>query len=343
MIIPNQRFIVKWHSKNKKHYESFGYKFTKNGDSFEVGLEELPKKSHQVIKVRCDCCGEIVDVTLTNYNRKTVGSKDCCTHCKTIKTKESMLTLYGEETPIKIKQFKEKIESTNLEKYGAACVLSCESVQQKVKQTLHENFGVNTPFESQEIKDKAKATLIEKYGVDNSFKSDEVRRKIIDTMQARYGVDNPMQEQKFIDKAKKTCVEKYGGESSQCSAEIRQKSMKTLLKNGTVPTSKAEVAMVEILKEMFGKDNCIAQFPLDKIFFDCLLEYNGIKIDVEFDGSFWHDRNQDYDNRRDYFVKRQGYKVLRFHSKGNIPTKSQIETGVEYLASPQHWRYKINI
>ena len=101
MIIPNQRFVVKWHPKNKKHYESFGYKFTKNGDSFEVGLEELPKKSHQVIKVRCDYCGEIIDVTLTNYNRKTVGSKDCCTQCKTIKTKESMIMLYGEDTPHK--------------------------------------------------------------------------------------------------------------------------------------------------------------------------------------------------------------------------------------------------
>ncbi len=177
LFLPNQKFIVKWNPANKKHYESFGYKFTKVGDSFEVNLEELPKKSHQVIKVQCDYCGKIIEVTLTNYNRKTVGTKDCCTHCRTIKTKESMVKLYGEEIPIKIKQFKDKIEATNLAKYGATCVLSCKSIQRKAQQTLHENFGVDSPFESQEIKGKARATLIDRYGVENSFKSNEVREK----------------------------------------------------------------------------------------------------------------------------------------------------------------------
>ena len=33
--------IVKWNGKNRKHYESLGYKFTKNGDSFEVPVEQL--------------------------------------------------------------------------------------------------------------------------------------------------------------------------------------------------------------------------------------------------------------------------------------------------------------
>lgn len=343
LIIPNQKFIVKWNPRNKEHYESFGYKFTKVGDSFEVKLEELPKKSHQHIKVQCDYCGEVIEVTLTNYNRKTVGEKDCCSKCKHLKSQESIEKLYGEKIPTKIKQFKDKIEATNLEKYGCTCVLSSDEIRSKIKQTMKNKYGVNSPFESKEIREKAKETLIKNYGVDNSLKSGEVRSKAKQTMQRKYGVDNAMQLQCFIDKAKQTCIEEYGGESSQCSIEVRQKSMESLLKNGTIPTSKAEIAMVEKLKEMYGENNCIAQFPLDRIFFDCLIDYNGIKIDVEFDGSFWHDNKKDYDNRRDYFVKRKGYKVLRFHSKGNVPTEEQIKNGVEFLANPQHWRYKINI
>lgn len=228
MIIPNQKFIVKWGPSNKKHYESFGYKFTKVGDSFEVKLEELPKKSHLHIKIQCDYCGEVIEVTLTNYNRKTVGDKDCCSKCKHLKTQESTEKLYGEKFPVKVKQFKDKMETTNLEKYGHTCVLASEEIRGKVKQTLKNKYGVESPFESKEIREKAKETLIENYGVDNSLKSIEVRNKAKQTMQRKYGVDNAMQLQCFIDKAKRTCIEKYGGESSQCSLEVRQKTMETL-------------------------------------------------------------------------------------------------------------------
>lgn len=343
MILPDQKFVVKWNINNKRHYESFGYQFTKIGDSFEVVLEELPKRSHQTIKIQCDYCGEIIEVTLSNYNRKTVVDKDCCAKCKHFKSQESMEKLYGDKFPVRVQQFKEKMEQTNVEKYGSCCTLSNDEVREKAKITLQKNYGVSTPFDSQQIREKARQTCIEHFGVDSPMKSKEVRDKIKNTMMEKYGVTNSMKNQKFIDKAKQTCIERYGGESSQCSAEVRQKSMKTLLQNGTVPSSKAEREMVKRLKELYGEYNCKEQFPLDRIMFDCLVEYNGIKIDVEFDGAFWHDNKIDKDNRRDYFVKRKGFKVLRFHSKGNVPTIKQIQEGVEYLANSQHWRYKINI
>lgn len=33
--------LVKWNNKNRKYYESLGYVFTKNGDSFEVLVEKI--------------------------------------------------------------------------------------------------------------------------------------------------------------------------------------------------------------------------------------------------------------------------------------------------------------
>lgn len=56
-----EEFIeVKWNGMNRKHYETFGYIFTKNGASFTVLTTQLPKNSHVIIKDECENCNEIV-------------------------------------------------------------------------------------------------------------------------------------------------------------------------------------------------------------------------------------------------------------------------------------------
>ena len=61
-----------------------------------------------------------------------------------------------------------------------------------------------------------------------------------------------------------------------------------MYKNGTVPTSKAEQKLCKLLLQMFGKQNCYPGYPLDRLNMDCMLNINGCKIDVEYDGQYWH-------------------------------------------------------
>jgi hypothetical protein len=43
---------VKWHWKNKEHYESKGHVFTKFGDSFKIRVEDLPPVARQKISYK---------------------------------------------------------------------------------------------------------------------------------------------------------------------------------------------------------------------------------------------------------------------------------------------------
>lgn len=45
---------VKWHSKNRSHFEELGYVFTKWNDEFNVETKDLPKGSHVYVRVKCD-------------------------------------------------------------------------------------------------------------------------------------------------------------------------------------------------------------------------------------------------------------------------------------------------
>jgi len=79
MGLISETTIVKWHPSNKKYYESKGYVFTKWKDELEVKVEDLPKGSHSEVKVKCDACGELLDIPWFTYvdNVKENGDYFC--------------------------------------------------------------------------------------------------------------------------------------------------------------------------------------------------------------------------------------------------------------------------
>lgn len=60
-IVENQKVKVKWNNANKKHYQSFGYIFTKSGDEFEIKINHITKGSKVKVKFECDWCNEKYD------------------------------------------------------------------------------------------------------------------------------------------------------------------------------------------------------------------------------------------------------------------------------------------
>lgn len=342
MLKEGQYFTVKWCGKNIKHYESLGYKFTHAYDEFVVPLEHLPRRTARKVVAICDFCGKEYLVSLDNYNgNKRESDLVACKQCHNLNVHKTIKDKYGVNAPLQVVEFKEKTKNTVREKYGVDNVVQSKEVQEKHQATINERYGETYVGAVDSIIQKRKETNLEKYGVENPIGLSEFREKSQNTMLEKYGVDNPTKSQYFIDKMKATNIERYGGESSQCSLEVRKKSYDTLMQNGTLPSSKAERETVNIITEIYGKENVIPQYFFDHLSFDCLLIVDNVKIDVEYDGRYWHDKERD--KRRDFFTMRRGIKVLRFVSDNNIPTKEQIVQAVDYLVNTEHKHYIIEI
>lgn len=337
-----QTVVVNWHPNNIKHYTAKGYIYTKTGQPLEINVEDIVPTANVKVTVICDCCGKEYQVTMTNYTRSMKDSGSVvCYDCKFDKTKQTLQDRYGVDAPSKIQGYSEKARVTCLERYGVENAMQLKSTQAKAKQTLYQHYGVTVPLKSEELKHKAKQSCLERYGVVNSFMSEEVRAKARQTLEKHYGVSNPGLSRHLVEKAKRTCIERYGGESSQSDPVVRQKSFETMLTNDGVPSSKEERRFVEILKNIYGDSACESLSAQEGMCFDCFLTINNIKIDVEYDGWYWHKDKQERDKRRDYYCMRHGYKVLRVLSKGSMPTEQQIIEGVNYLVNSEHHFFKI--
>ncbi|WP_297419629.1 hypothetical protein [Clostridium sp.] len=77
--------IMKWNSRNKKHYEAKGYIYTKMEDEFEVDVNDLLEGSHIKVNIKCDCkdCQNpyLKPMTWKNYLRYKHGNKYYCKNC----------------------------------------------------------------------------------------------------------------------------------------------------------------------------------------------------------------------------------------------------------------------
>lgn len=93
-MIIDEEVLMTWNGRNKKHFESKGYIYTKQRDEFYVKVDDLQETSHVKIHVGCDICHKPKWVVYRDYvNRKT--DEYLCSDCATRK--------YGVKTRIKNK------------------------------------------------------------------------------------------------------------------------------------------------------------------------------------------------------------------------------------------------
>ena len=333
MIKPDQKITIKWNPRNKNRLVSLGYKFTAMGDDITIDINDAPKRGHYTVKVICDYCGKEFEMTLTNYFKSSKDRDEvACNNCKTIKTRERLMERYGVNAPNQCKQFLEKAKQTNLDRYGVVNPMQNHEIQQRNVATLMERYGVDSPSKLPQHAESMK--LYDKESAKAAYK---------ETCLERYGVDNTSKLQFVKDKAFNTCLERYGGGSSQCSEEVRAKTIESMRNGGNISTSRPEREMVKMLQEIYGDENCIPQYVLSHISMDCLLIVGDVKIDVEYDGKFWHDIKKDKDMRRDHYCRNQGYKVLRFRGGLKPPTEEQIKNGVNYLVNSEREHLIVDI
>lgn len=220
LLLVTKYVEMKWNSKNKKYYESLGYKYTKMKDSFMIKTEDLCKGSNIEVEVQCDYCGKIFKVQW--YHRvssiKNIN-KDCCSDkkCTGEKAGDVLEYKYGKRNASQIEDFKNKAKKTNIEKYGFENVFQNENIKEKSKKTMIEKYGVEYNMQSEEIKEKAKKTCLKKYGVDNFSKTKEFKESIRGENSPRWKSDKTTEErdrytieyrewrQKIFEKSDYTC------------------------------------------------------------------------------------------------------------------------------------------
>lgn len=316
MLVPNQIITVSWHNVTRKNYEEKGYIFTKYRDYFQVKAEDLSIGCHKKVKVICDYCGKEFDKDYANFLNERKNGKDCCACCQPKKSKEVCLSKYGVDNGAKTEYSKNKQKDTFMKKYGVDNPMKNQDIQQKMQELCLYKYGTAHYIETEEFKEKAKSTFRKNYGVNNPFASAEIQEKI-----------------------KNTNLIKYGVEHVAASKEIRAKMAKTLSEEGKIPRSKAEKIMCDRLVSIFGSEQCVPCFTEDAVVFDCLVKYKGLLIDFEYDGWYWHKNKQEQDKRRNYFLLKKGYKIVRFIAENEIPSVEQIQEAIDYLVEGNHSLY----
>ena len=217
---------------------------------------------------------------------------------------------------------------------GGDCCADCEGI--KSAQSIEENYGKG--YRGQKLKE----FVIQTYGVDNIAKVEEIKKKIAKTNMGNIGYSTqlllPENREKMaiangnpdvIERRKETNLKLYGYVAPMANPNFRRELAKSFYKEGKGAVSKQQKKLWEMLKEIYG--NCELNYPCDIYSLDCMLEVGGIKIDIEYDGRFWHENMQERDEKRNKVVIAHGYKVFRIVSSRLLPTKEQIEENINIL------------
>lgn len=335
-MLISKTVIVKWATKNKQHYEQRGYAYTALGEEFVADVKDLTDCSSVVVEVACDYCGKVINVSYGKYFKAhhPIGG-DACKACAIKKREKIMLKEKGVKSSFELPEVKRKSKHTMIERYGVEYSMQSKEVQEKSKQTCLEKYGHEHAMQSEGVLAKRDVTWNEKYG-GHPMSTKDVQNKRIQTTLDRYGVEWITQSNSFKEESSKKCMEEYGVDNFGKVKELHQKGLLTMRKNGTLPTSEPERQLVGLLVHMYGEDACTPSKIVDYYTLDCELIIGGIKIDVEYDGLYWHcdfEDSKKRDNIRNGYMKHNGYKVLRIQSKKSIPTEEQIDKAIFELVN----------
>lgn len=209
---------------------------------------------------------------------------------------------------------------------GYSCT-KCKT--KKAKQSFKNRYGVDWISQDTEIKRKQTQTMIIKYGVEKYSQLPECKEKIKQTCLKKYGKEYYSQTKEYHENKMKHDLEKYGVPYHTQAPEVKQKILAAFESNDTVKTSKPQMELYEKLKEIYGE--CELNKGCVYYSLDCVIAVNGVKIDIEFDGEYWHRNREQQDYVRDKFIKSQGYKIIRIKGNRQIPNDNVLIEAIDTL------------
>lgn len=270
------------------------------------------------------------------------------------KVKNTVLDKYGTDHYSKTEEFKEKCKNTCLEKYGTEYYFSSDDKKEKTIKFYQDKYGVDNCSQVPEIVKKREETNLKKYGAKNVFASEQIKDKIKEHWMNEFGVPYYSQTDEYLEKVKQTCMNKYGVSCSFNLEKVRDACKKywkdlydveypmqsddywinvfykKIIENGNnkVWTSKPQIEVFNMLQDK-GYD-VILNYVESKLILDIALFINDMKIDIEYDGWYWH-QNKQKDRARDEVLKKLGWRIFRIRSGSKIPDVEDLDNGIKYL------------
>ena len=309
MLVPNQLIEVRVSTKTFKHYKSLGYD-VKCLDTIMVPPQHLTEGSSCNVKLNCDICNKEMTRPYKQYLLYHRYGYDTCNQCKDKKAKQTCVDKYGVETHMLVPEVQKKVLDTMRNIYDVDNISQLNDIKEKKKKTCQKNFGVENPMFSNEIQKKLETTMLQKYGCKNAKQNEQIKERAVITNIKKYGVQNPMQ-----------------------NVKIKAKAMETMVKNSVIPTSKQQLEIYKIIKQRYPEAEL--NYPFSTCSLDIFICVNGINIDIEYEGCYWH-RDSQRDIKRDKFLQSQGFKTLRIKSGHLLPTEEELFDAINYLVNTEH-------
>lgn len=144
----------------------------------------------------CLCGKPLKFLKINRGFHKTCGNKKCTSKIRSINYDKMSNKINSKET-------RDKIEKTNIIKYGGKCNFSKGTKsREKYDEIIEEKYGSKYALQNKEILEKQKNTTIEKFGTLNMLGLEKVKN----TMLSKYGSKYPIQNKKIqniiVDKTK---------------------------------------------------------------------------------------------------------------------------------------------
>lgn len=280
-----------------------------------------------VYAFKCKSCGKIQTRSFRTANidnHKTLLCQDCLNierygYAHTYDNKEKqryaldrVLEKHG-GFGMASKEIRDKIESTNLEKFGSKCSLKDPEVNAKARKTTKEKYGVDYALQSKKIYDETVETLNKRYGVEHALQNENIKNKMCERNIEKYGVSNTMQ-----------------------IPEVQEKSMQNrkqhYLRDGISFDSKWELAywiyVTEYLHGDIKRCDICFKYNVDNITHKYYPDfiYNGKILEMKGD-HFYKDRNRENEAINPF----DRSKDKQFEAK----RKCAIENDVEFISTEE--------
>ena len=180
-------------------------------------------------------------------------------------------------------------------------------------------YNVENIMQLPQIREKVKQNNLKKYGYEYTAQIPSIKEKIKQTNLKKYGVTMPMQNDLIKQKIQLTMLNKYGTIYALQVPEFKIKARNTMYKNNTIPTSKQQLYLYNILKEnIIDQNNIILNYPFHHLSLDIILlnekidiEYNGggHNLDVKLQGCLQEEFEQ-RELKRNKFIRSQGWEQI---------------------------------
>lgn len=303
-------------------------------------LKEISIKKSEKMKLKSS---EISNRIKEYFKNKTEEEKEITEE----KRRKTNLIKYGVDNISKIDEIKEKKKKTFTDKWGGF-TFDSDILMDKVNGTNMEKYGTIYPSTTDIVKHKMRKTSLEKYGVEYPTKSDQIKEKVKNTFLEKYGSKNIMFSEDFRSRFEISKDPNYVGylgnreyifNCDNCGSnyeigydnfykrKLRKVNPCTICNGISESSSIKENELSDFIKSVYNGE--IIKKYRDGIEIDIFLPE--IKIGFEFNGLYWHSelwKEKNYHINKTNYFRERGIKIIHiweddWDNKNEI-IKSQI-------------------